>query len=328
MRTLFPLLKRLAETDISVLIEGNTGTGKGEVACALHAHSSRAAKPFVIVDCTLLPEALAPSLLFGHERGAFTGAVERRIGAFESAQGGVLFLDEVGELSPAVQAMLLRAVQYREITPVGSSKRRSLDLRVFSATWRDLRSMVNSGTFREDLYYRLAGASVYIPPLSKRIEDIPLLAQRFLSRLPSQAKVARSLSPEVVAALSQRRFRGNVRELLMLVDRLAHLASGPTITLNDLEMEQVLSGLRDRAQVPSRAFPTPAGTEGPSLPLYLEARQSAMEDFELQYLRQLVERAGGNLSRAAALAGIQRKNLRALLRKHGLYGTPSAADQG
>lgn len=318
MRDLYPLLTKLAHTDISVLIEGDTGTGKGEVARALYENSMRAGKPFVVLDSTLLPEALAPSLLFGHERGAFTGAVDKRIGAFESAHGGVLFMDEVGELSPAVQAMLLRAVQYRQITPVGSNKSRPVDVRIICATWRDLRSLVNTGAFREDLYYRLAGATVRLPSLAERTDDVPLLVESFLSNLPSDAQAARSIAPEALAALSQRRFPGNIRQLQSLVDRLARLAAGPTITIGDLAMEQVLSGLRERTELPGPSRSQQA-TAGSALPLYLEAKQTAMEEFERGYLQQLFARAGSNLSRAASLAGIQRHNLRALLRKHGLY---------
>lgn len=319
MRELFPLLARLAETEISVLIEGDTGTGKGEVAQALYDCSARAGKPFVVLDCTLLPENLAPSLLFGHERGAFTGAVDRRIGAFESAHGGVLFMDEVGELSPSVQAMLLRAVQYREITPVGSTKKRSVDIRIVSATWRDLRSLVNEGAFREDLYYRLAGATVRLPTLAQRVEDIPLLVESLLGGLPADSRAARAIAPDALQALRQRHFPGNVRQLHFLVERLARLAAGPTITLADLEMEHVLSGLRDRTEAPRQPHAAAPRPEANNLLLYQEAKQSAMEEFERGYLQQLLDRAEGNLSRAAALAGIQRHNLRALLRKHGLY---------
>lgn len=323
MRELYPILAKLANTDLSVLLEGDTGTGKGEVARALYENSARAGKPFVVLDSTLLPESLAPSLLFGHERGAFTGAVDKRIGAFESAHGGVLFIDEVGELSPAVQAMLLRAVQYRQITPVGSSKPRSVDVRIICATWRDLRSLVNTGAFREDLYYRLAGACVRLPSLAERTEDIPLLVDSFLENLPSDIQAARSIAPDALAVLRKRQFPGNVRQLQSLVERLARLAAGSMITVEDLEMEHVLSGLRDRTELPGRSRTPQAAAGTPVLPLYLEAKQTALEAFERNYLQQLFLRAGSNLSRAAALAGIQRHNLRALLRKHGLYRSES-----
>lgn len=327
MRELYPILAKLAQTDLSILLEGETGTGKGEVARALYENSTRAGKPFVILDSTLLPETLAPSLLFGHERGAFTGAVDRRIGAFESAHGGVLFIDEVGELSPAVQAMLLRAVQYRQITPVGSTKPRSVDVRIICATWHDLRSLVNTGAFREDLYYRLAGATVRLPSLADRADDIPLLVESFLNGLPRDAPAARSITPDALAALCERQFPGNVRQLQSLVDRLARLSAGPTITIGDLEMERVLSGLRDRTELPGPTRSQPAVTGTGELQLYLEAKQTALEAFERSYLQQLFVRAGSNLSRAAALAGIQRHNLRALLRKHGLYrGEPEGTD--
>ena len=317
------MIEAIARVPSTTLIIGETGTGKELVAHAVHALSPRAAKRLVTVNCAALSETLLESELFGHERGAFTGAIEKRIGAFEAAQGGVLFMDEIGELSPAVQAMLLRAVQYREITPVGSTKKRSVDIRILSATWRDLRSLVNAGAFREDLYYRLAGATIRLPTLAQRIDDIPLLVESMLRRLSNETHAARAIAPEALAALGQRPFPGNVRQLHFLVERLARLAAGPTITMAELEMEQVLSGLRDRTEAPQKPAQPAARTSATALPLYQEAKQSALEEFERGYLQQLLERAGGNLSRAAALAGIQRHNLRALLRKHGLYRAES-----
>lgn len=324
MRELFALLIRLAECDLSVLIQGETGTGKEEAARALHKASSRQSSPFVVLDATALPEGLAASVLFGHERGAFTGATERRAGLFEAAHGGVLFIDEVGELPPALQAMLLRVLQSREVMPVGSNRPRPVDVRVLSATWRDLRTMVNQGSFREDLYYRLAQATLWMPSLSERSNDIPLLVRRFLlATVTTQPRaLARDISQEALALLASRTYRGNVRELRSVVERLALLAEGPVIAPADLECEAVLSGLRVRQQSgpPAHAEPpAPQESQAPGLSLFRDAKQTAIADFERVYLMRLLARADGNLSRAAAFAGLERHNLRALLRKHGLY---------
>lgn len=330
MQELFALLIRLSRSDLSVLIQGETGTGKEEAARALHHEGPRRKGPFVVLDATSLPEGLATSILFGHERGAFTGAMERRMGLFEAAHRGVLFIDEVGELSPPLQAMLLRVLQSREVTPLGTNKARTVDVRLICATWRDLRMMVNQGTFREDLYYRLAQATLWMPPLSERAEDVPLLVRRFLADTATivPERAARDIAPDALAALQARTYRGNVRELRSVVDRLALLAEGQAITAADLQCEMVLSGLRARSEggreitTRSPVQVAPNDTTSREEPqLFKEAKQTAIEAFERAFLVRLLERAGANLSRAAAFAGLERQNLRALLRKHGLYRT-------
>jgi transcriptional regulator with GAF, ATPase, and Fis domain len=180
MRKLFATLERVAATDYSVLVNGDTGTGKELVARALHHESSRRSQPFIVVDCAAIPESLIESQLFGHARGAFTGALTARTGDFEAANGGTIFLDEIGELPPSVQPKLLRVLESRTIRRVGESQPRPVDVRIISATHRDLLSMVGAGTFREDLYFRIASVPVRIPPLRDRLEDLPLLVQRFL----------------------------------------------------------------------------------------------------------------------------------------------------
>ena len=317
MRELFALLERLAKTELSVLLTGATGTGKELAARALHGSGRRAAGPFVVLDCAALPRTLAPSVLFGHEKGAFTGATERRPGVFEAAHGGTVFLDEVGELPIDLQPMLLGVLERREVVPVGHTRPRAVDVRVVSATWRDLRQMVNEGAFREDLFYRLAQATARMPSLAERVEDIPLLVTSILGALPEDLGAARSIAPDAVATLASRAYPGNVRELRNVVERLAMLADGPTIDAGALAFERTLAAARDREAPAVDAVSAQPAALGP----LKEARQTLVDEFERTYLRALLERTGGNLSRAATLAGVQRHNLRELLRKHGLRAT-------
>lgn len=319
MTRMYPTLLRLAATELSVILQGPTGSGKEEIARALHAASPRAKGPFVVLDCTTLPESLATSILFGHVKGAFTGARESQKGLFEAADGGVLFVDELGDLPRLLQPLFLRAIENREIRPVGAEKARRVDIRVIGATWKDLRAMVNQDLFREDLYYRVAEATVTVPSLNERAEDIPLLVRHFLSTLPSTITGAREISPQALAALCTRHFPGNVRELRATVLRLAQLAAGPLITEDELQMESVFAGLRSRAEhtmegeSPSSPSINPPG----ALPLYKDAKRTAMDEFERHYLAKLVSRTE-TMTMAAALAGLQRANLRHLLQKHGL----------
>ncbi|MBL8602847.1 MAG: sigma 54-dependent Fis family transcriptional regulator [Myxococcales bacterium] len=328
MRELFSTLQRLARTELSVLIEGQTGTGKELAARGLHDTSPYGNGPFVVLDCTAIPSTLAESVLFGHERGAFTGANERRAGIFEAAEGGTVFLDEVGELPLELQPKLLRVLERREVVRVGSTTPRPVQVRVVCATWRDLRQMINQGRFREDLYYRLAQARVTIPPLRERNDDIALLVYHFLQRLPPNTQGARAISQEALGELQRREYAGNVRELKSTVERAAMMAEGAVITGADLAFERMLSGERARAPSPAQSAPvsapmgdrgsmTPADPSGPLQP-FKEAKRTLIDEFEKDYLQRLLHRTGDNLSRAAALAGIERHYLRDLFRKHGL----------
>lgn len=320
---LYPTLLRLAATELSVILQGPTGSGKEEIARALHAASPRAKGPFVVLDCTVLPEPLAASILFGNVKGAFTGATEARPGLFDAAHGGVLFLDELGELPTSIQPMLLRALQSGEFRPVGAEKTRRVDIRILGATWRDLRAMVNQSQFREDLYYRVAEATVPVPALSERQADVPLLVQHFLAALPPSTPGAREIEPEALTALCARHFPGNVRELRSTVLRLAQLAAGPSITQEELQMESLFAGLRGRNDGPALVGPDLGKSADGMLPLYKDAKRTAMDEFERHYLERLLARAGRSISLAAALAGLQRANLRHLLVKHGLKGSDS-----
>lgn len=299
MRELFSLFERLAASDATFLIEGETGTGKESVAEAIHDASDRAKHgKFVVVDCSAVPGNLLESELFGHEAGAFEGASGRRIGAFEDAAGGSLLLDKIGELPMELQAKLLGALEAREIRRVGGRDVIPCDLRVIAATDRDLRREVNRGTFRADLYYRLAVARVELPPLRARAGDIPLLVERLLARLgAAPALQAELTSPAFLAELATASWPGNVREL------------------RDLLEQCVVFGERRAVDAVSRVPPTmPAGS---SLPYEL-ARKQALDAFERDYVTGLLAAAGDNLASAARAAGINRGYLHHLLRRHGL----------
>jgi DNA-binding NtrC family response regulator len=323
MRELFSTLARLARTDLSVLLEGETGTGKELAARAIHDASTQKNGPFIVLDCTAIPSTLAESMLFGHEKGAFTGANERRIGIFEAADGGTVFLDEVGELPIELQPKLLRVLERREVVRVGATTPRSVAVRAISATWRDLRTMINQGKFREDLYYRLAQARIPIPSLRERREDVSLLVYHFLQQLPANTQGARAIAPEALEELMRREYAGNVRELKSTVERAAMMAEGAMITSADLAFERMLSGERARVSntagaVPSLAPPIPTAADAGPLTPFKEAKRTLIDEFEKDYLQRLLARTGNNLSRAASLAGIERHYLRDLFRKHGL----------
>lgn len=288
MRRLFDLLEHAAASDATVLVTGESGTGKEEIAQSLHQHSARAAGPLVVVDCGSLPSSLIDSELFGHRRGAFTGAVDHRVGALEEASGGTVFLDEVGELPLEVQPRLLRALAERQVKPLGSDEYRAIDVRVIAATHRDLARWVSDGRFRPDLYYRLAVLGISVPPLRHRREDIPLIARELLARLRPGADPGALLTPAVLAALSAYDWPGNVRELR-----------------NTLEQLLVLG---DQAALPA------VGPE--AVAPYHAARRHAIEEFERGYTRAALRVAGGSVSSASALAGISRQMFHRILRRH------------
>jgi DNA-binding NtrC family response regulator len=298
MREVFSQLEKLSPTDATVLIQGETGTGKEGAAQAIHDASARANNPFVVVDCGAIPPNLLEGELFGHEAGAFTGAVARRIGAFEQASGGTLFLDEIGELPTDLQPKLLRALESREIRRVGSTARVHCDLRIIAATNRDLRAEVNRGSFRADLYYRLAVVRVTLPPLRERREDIPLLVRTLVAAIgASPALTARLTAPEFLDALASGAWPGNVRELRN------HLAQCIVF---------------DECMIPSAFAPAhPAHGVDASQPYEL-ARRQALDAFERTYLEKLLQRTGDNVAAAARTAGVNRGYLYRLLGRHGL----------
>jgi DNA-binding NtrC family response regulator len=299
MRELFARLARVALTDATVLLHGETGTGKELVAEALHAASPRASQPFVIVDCGALPENLLESELFGHAKGAFTGAQNARAGAIETAEGGTVFLDEIGEMPLAMQPKLLRAIESRTVRRIGESHYRKVNVRFVSATHRDLRTMVNSGAFREDLYFRLAVLPVTIPALRKRTEDIPLLVRHFL---PPGA--AGALSPELVRELSARPWLGNVRELRNFVERAVALGAREALAL--------------AADAP-RSTPQSGslGTIDLDQP-FKDLRERWIDHLEHAYIHGLLQRHHWNVSAVAQAAGLDRTYVHRLIRKHDL----------
>ncbi len=298
MRELFATLARVAPTDSSVLIQGETGTGKELVASALHDASRRTAGPFVVVDCAALPENLLESELFGHARGAFTGADTAREGAIESADGGTVFLDEIGEIPLAVQPKLLRVLEARTVRRVGETQHRKVDVRFVAATHRNLREMVNAGSFREDLYFRLSVLPVVVPPLRERIEDIPMLVEAFLATQGGAWPEGTQL-----ADLTKRSWLGNVRELRTFVERA--LIFGPQKALT-------MTG----ARAPAKDDPgeVPAMLDSP----LREAREVWMDRFERAYVSRLLERHGRNVAAAAQAASVHRTYLYRLIEKHGL----------
>jgi len=317
MRELFSMLERLCRTDLGVLIEGQTGTGKELVARALHDKGRTANGPFMVLDCTAIPPTLAESLIFGHEKGAFTGATDRRIGLFEAAQGGTIFLDEIGELPIDLQPKLLRVLERREVQRVGGSKPIPIQVRVLCATWRDLRAMINQGKFREDLYFRLAQARVSVPSLRERPDDIPLLVRYFLSKIPRDVQAARKIADDALEELARRDYPGNVRELKSTVERASMTAAGDVITNADLAFERMLTGQRVHAPTaPQPSIPPASGELG----RFKDVKRTLIDEFERDYLQRLLLKTGNNLSRAAQIAGVERHHLRDLFRKHGLRG--------
>jgi DNA-binding NtrC family response regulator len=301
MRKIFGVLERVAKTDVTVLIEGETGTGKDLVARAIHAQSNRAEGPFVVVDCGAVAPNLIESELFGHERGAFTGAHQRRQGAFELADGGTVFLDEIGELPKDLQPKLLRVLENPNLRRVGGTDEIGVDIRVLAATHRQLREQVESGEFREDLYFRLAVVNPVIPPLRERRDDIPLLIEHFSRRLPPG--MWRPPGPEAMARLVGYEWPGNVRELRNVVERSAYLSPDGVIDL-------IATGKRPGAAGETVEF-------DPTL-TFREQKERAVELFEEAYLQWLLQRAEGNISRAAREADMDRKYLHKLLRRYGI----------
>ncbi len=305
MRALFSLLRRGAPTDVGVLLEGETGTGKEVAARCLHELSDRRAGPFVVVDCAALPRELVESELFGHERGAFTGALEGRIGLAELADDGTLFLDEIGELPLDVQPRLLRLLERQEIRRVGGRHSHPLDIRIIAATNRDLRLDVDAGRFRADLLFRLDVVRLVLPPLRDRLEDLELLVERFCARLAGAGWKGRRAPFTGFDEAAWERLRswpwhGNVRELFNVVQRAAALAddalAGPDVL----------------------PFDGAEPEDDPESGGYRVARRRATDQFEREFIRELLRRTGGNLSRAAREARMDRKHLRELIRRHDL----------
>jgi DNA-binding NtrC family response regulator len=309
MRRVFETIARIADTDVTVLIRGESGTGKELVANALHYRSPRRSKPLVKMNCAALSRELVESELFGHERGAFTGAVARREGKFEAADGGTLFLDEVGDMPLETQAKLLRALQEKEIERVGGNQPIRVDTRLMAATNQDLEAAVRAGRFREDLYYRLRVVELTIPPLAERREDIPLLVDRFLKDAATRfGRAVKPLTGDALRVCMTREWKGNVRELKSAVEQALLLSPGPEITAGDLVGETA----------PPDADYRPPPAEDANGMSFREAKDRMVAAFERQFIREALRRHGGNITKAAEDVGMYRQNFQQKMRELGI----------
>ncbi len=296
---------QVADSSASVLLCGESGTGKELLARAIHRHSPRALQPFIALNCAALPEHLLESELFGHEKGAFTGAGRRRLGRFERATGGTLFLDEIGDMSPSLQAKMLRALEEGEIERLGGESTVAVDVRVIAATNCQLEESIKEGKFREDLYYRLAVVVVHVPPLRERGDDIRLLAEHFLVRYACEnRRPVPRLAPETLDRIYAYHWPGNVRELRNAMERALLVADGPEILPSHLPVDvQNGWGLNGAG--------APAVSEG-------DASLMSLDDVERRHIRRVLDATGGHIGRAAEILGIHRNTLRRKMREHGL----------
>jgi two-component system response regulator AtoC len=310
MRTVYRLLEKAAAVDATVLVTGETGTGKELAARAIHAMSGRRERRFVPVNCGALPGELVESELFGHARGAFTGAAAAKAGLFQEAEGGTIFLDEVGELPLPAQVKLNRVLQEKEIRRVGETQAIPVDVRVVAATHRDLREEVRAGRFREDLFYRLNVFAVALPPLRERPEDVPLLAAHLLDKHANALRrPLASFAPDALARLAAHAWPGNVRELENVVERAVAVAGGERVEAADLPPDVLAE--------PGAPVPPAPQAALAALP-YKDAVAGARDRVTREYLVALLGEFGGNVTRAAERAGLERESLHRLLRKHGL----------
>ncbi|MGE5217644.1 MAG: sigma-54-dependent transcriptional regulator [Chloroflexota bacterium] len=305
MMEVYKTIARAAPTRSTVLILGESGTGKELIARAIHEHSERAGHPFVAVDCGALTETLLASELFGHVRGAFTGAVSDKKGVFESAQGGTCFLDEIGNISLENQAKLLRTLQEHEVRPVGSQKPIKVDVRIVAATNKDLESLIRSGAFREDLYYRVKVVTIHLPPLRERTEDIAPLAEYFRKRYSHEsAKPVTAISEPTMSLLLKYWWPGNVRELENVIERAVVLSNQRAITVEDLP-----------AEIRTLSRPSLYGNESGREPLLI-ADTPPLEEVKKRYVLRVIALCDGNLSRAARMLNIDRRSLYRMLTRY------------
>ncbi len=320
MRKVMRLVERVAPANSTVLILGETGTGKELIARAIHYNSPRKDAPFVVADCAAISESLLESELFGHVRGAFTGAVKDRKGLVEAARAGTLFLDEIGTISPSIQGSLLRLIQEHEIRPVGADRAVSVDVRVVAATNRDLKTMAAEGAFRDDLFYRLSVFTITLPPLRERTEEIPLLAHHFITEFAEEFKKRiDGITPRALTALELHDWPGNVRELQNVIERACLLADGHLI---DVDALPTVVG----------EHPTPEWDDVPEDSQGLaqkkkELRAEAVDRLEKLFVLKALQRAHWNVSSAARAVGMLRPNLHAMMRKHGITLPRPAPDQ-
>jgi DNA-binding NtrC family response regulator len=315
MRPVFALLERVAPTALTCLVVGPTGTGKEACARAIHDASARHRAPFVVIDCGAVSPTLVEAELFGHARGAFTGADRAREGSFRAAHGGTVLLDEVGDLPLELQAKLLRVLERREVKALGEEVAVDVDIRVVAATHRDLPAMVEAGTFREDLYYRLAEVVIRLPPLSGRSEDFPMLIQSIVDAEAARGGGPRMVTPEAFEYLARRDYPGNVRELRSVLRRAMAFARTASITCEDVEGSAALGPARFALEAPAPAhLELPIGDGG----AIREAREGWITTLEPVYCERLLQRFGSDLDAAASHAGLHRKTLLRLLKAYGM----------
>ncbi|MDM7914029.1 MAG: sigma-54 dependent transcriptional regulator, partial [Candidatus Eisenbacteria bacterium] len=309
-RGLGDVYKRQAQSNATILVTGESGTGKQVLSEYVHRQSARAKGPFVYINCVALSDELIESTLFGHEKGAFTGAIARKEGRLEAAAGGTAFLDEVGDISPRLQAKLLHFLETNEFERVGGTRTIRVDCRIIAATNRDLDAAVREGRFRQDLYFRLNVIRLDVPPLRARKEDVPILAEAFLARFAGELRrPGLAFTPATMRLLAQYPWPGNVRQLRNSIERMAVLATGAALDPDLLPPELFtveIGGIEPRTE--GRGAPA-----GGALPL-----REAMQDFKREYIRQALARAGGNQTRAAEALGLQRTFLNRLIREMGL----------
>jgi DNA-binding NtrC family response regulator len=306
MRQIFGLIKKIAPMDVSVVIQGETGTGKELVARAVHDLSNRKKETFVVLDCGAIPPNLIESELFGHEKGAFTGAVSSRPGAFERAQGGTIFLDELGELRLDLQPKLLRVLENREVRRVGGNDVIEVDVRVICATNRDLVKEIQAGNFREDLYFRLSVINIQLPPLRQRKDDIPLILKSAMGDAESVAKHGRKrFTPAALSLLMSYPWPGNVRELMNVISHVLTFSDGEEVDVHHLPPR--IQGQQKEAPVPFNEHLS-----------FKDAKEQLLENFEREYIGQVLKRCEGNISRAARESGLHRKSIERLVKKYQL----------
>ncbi|MES2856096.1 MAG: sigma-54 dependent transcriptional regulator [Bdellovibrionota bacterium] len=306
MQEVFDLIRRVAPATANVLISGESGTGKERVARAIHDEGSRKSKQFVAINCTAIPESLLESELFGHAKGSFTGAIGRKRGLFEEADGGTIFLDEIGDMNSALQSKLLRVIQEKKIRAVGDTNDREVDVRIVAATHKDLKQAIRNGGFREDLYYRLSVIPIVIPPLRHRREDIPLLADHFLKKYAAQNNSrVKGFTPGAMAALMSLPWEGNVRELENVIERAVVLCLNDEIDVKDLP---------NAAQGDVESFF--ASTQSGTLP--------TLDEIEKRYMRFILDKTGGKKEKAAQILGVNRRTLYRKEREYGFVDATSA----
>ncbi len=317
MMRVFETIEKVAPTDVTVLVRGESGTGKELVARAIHFRSPRSRKPFIAVNCAAFSRELVESELFGHEKGAFTGAVQRREGKFEAADGGTLFLDEIGDMALETQAKLLRVLQEKQFERIGGNQPLSVDVRIIAATNQDLETMVSQGRFREDLYYRIKVVEIRIPPVRERREDIPLMVRHFIDDACQRfGKPAMRLSPEAMRACLDRPWKGNARSLKAAIEQAVILASGAEISPEDLFSGSDPEG--DHAPAPMTNHVPLGSDDGDETLTFREAKDKFVGDWEREFFIRALRATGGNISRAAERIGMYRQSFQQKMRELGI----------